>query len=222
MQVICYKLGLGQLTRARIELIRTFEPSFYHKLKSEFKVYIVDDHSQFYKTAKSMICPFLYHIICLYVYLLQNNNKKVNASKVNFVHVLPLRPTRADQHGPADPFRPTPAALRTPCDRPRGTADPIPADPLHPYCAALRPTRAAADPRGPPPADPRGPAADPRGPPAADPRGPPPADPRGPPVADPRGPADPLWPAPGQFRVYMELFNKKRERERSLSIYSNI
>ena len=139
MQVICYKLGLGQLTRARIELIRTFEPSFYHKLKSEFKVYIVDDHSQFYKTAKSMICPFLYHIICLYVYLLQNNNKKVNASKVNFVHVLPLRPTRADQHGPADPFRPTPAALRTPCDLPRGTADPIPADPLHPYCAALRP-----------------------------------------------------------------------------------
>ena len=199
LQVICYKLGLGQLTRARIELIRTFEPSFYHKLKSEFKVYIVDDHSQFYKTAKSMICPFLYHIICLYVYLLQNNNKKVNASKVNFVHVLPLRPTRADQHGPADPFRPTPAALRTPCDRPRGTADPIPADPLHPYCAALRPTRAAADPRGPPA-----------------------ADPRGPPVADPRGPADPLWPAPDQFRVYMELFNKKRERERSLSIYSNI
>jgi hypothetical protein len=169
LQVICYKLGLGQLTRARIELIRTFEPSFYHKLKSEFKVYIVDDHSQFYKTAKSMICPFLYHIICLYVYLLQNNNKKVNASKVNFVHVLPLRPTRADQHGPADPFRPTPAALRTPCDRPRGTADPIPADPLHPYCAALRPipvdplrpTRAALRPI---PVDPLRPtrAADPR------------------------------------------------------------
>ena len=203
MQVICYKLGLGQLTRARIELIRTFEPSFYHKLKSEFKVYIVDDHSQFYKTAKSMICPFLYHIICLYVYLLQNNNKKVNASKVNFVHVLPLRPTRADQHGPADPFRPTPAALRTPCDRPRGTADPIPADPLHPYCAALRPI--PVDPLRPIPVDPLRPI---------------PADPLWPTRAALRTP----FGRPRTNSVYIWSYSIKREREkghcRYIPIYS--
>ena len=60
-------------------------------------------------------------------------------------------------------------------------------------------------------------------PPAADPHGPP--DPLWPTPAAlgrPARSADPLWPAPDQFRVYMELFNKKRERERSLSIYSNI